>query len=135
MTDSRSAKVAELVMGRTILTDEEMLEEAKRVWEKQPLCRHFHMGFRAWREKPDGVAYVKQDFPDYLHDEHACHEALEKMREKGWTGCWLFLPITCKSRHTITLSKEGMFPQGATAPTFCEAAVDAMLKAKEDSKG
>jgi hypothetical protein len=82
------ALVAEKVMGREILTQQEMEEEALRVWQSGQLsCRSFMRGF--WAEPGaygygDGLDFtkvgrVRQEFPRYSENIAAAWDVVEKL--------------------------------------------------------
>lgn len=82
--------VAEGVFGTRMLTLEEMQAEAARVWEQQPSCRRFHMGFVAWQDDADEWHY-EQIVKPYSTDIAAAWEIVEKLpdsftldRYAGW---------------------------------------------------
>lgn len=83
-TDSQKINVwvSQYVFGRKYPTVEEMKKEAERVWNEQPNCRYFHMGFEAWEE--DGEFKWRYTAKDYSSDISAAWEIIKKMRGKGF---------------------------------------------------
>ena len=110
MGDPRNRLIAEKVMG----------------------CTHFEC--RAADEdvwcSDDGVIWWP--LIDYLTDKNACHEALETFDEfearKHSDGVEIYYGV--EVRNWVTESTPFIYGH-AVAPTFNEAGVEAMLKAKE----
>jgi hypothetical protein len=50
--------VHQVVMGKKLLTADEMRTEAERVWKGQPSCCNFLMGFMAFWDGDGGVRFV-----------------------------------------------------------------------------
>ena len=136
MTDPRNRQIAEGVMGWEIrprpwraLTIEDskpfqvMIDDDNK-WRWRDQCSQREDG--TW-EVPESAPFAANAPPDYLHDKNACHEALEKMREGGWRVLWI-APRNKDDNEVVNLwNGADLFK--AFAPTFEEAAVDAMLAA------
>jgi len=71
--------VATLVMGIEQIPYDVMVAEAKRVWEAQPACTSFLLGFEAYHSA-DGDVY-HQRFRNYLEDAKADFEVLQRVRD------------------------------------------------------
>jgi hypothetical protein len=78
------ARVAEKVMGRTLPTHEQMVAEALRVWEVQPQCVVFNMGFQAWRIGDEiEVEYTRSLVSEYSTSIEAAWLVVEKRMAAG----------------------------------------------------
>ena len=75
------ALVAEHIFGRQIFTHEEMCLEAEDIWDEQPSCQKFNMGFYAIR-KDDGSIFTEQSFRLYSASIASAWEVVEKIKGK-----------------------------------------------------
>jgi hypothetical protein len=78
----RDAWIHENVFGEQLPSKAEMLIEAERVWKKQPHCRHFAMGFSAWRD--DGEFVYEHIVPRYTTNPAATVQVFAAMTGKGF---------------------------------------------------
>ncbi len=78
------AWIYEHVFGERIFGEAEMLFEARSVWETQPQCRSFMMGFDAI-DGPNGIQF-RQSIPRYSTDPAAAMLVLEKLIENRRIG-------------------------------------------------
>jgi len=84
-TRERDAVVDEKVMGRSIPSVDDCMEEAVRVWKNQPGCTRFYRGFLAHME-PDGTPiFDGYNIKPYTTSWDAMREVVEKATGRGWS--------------------------------------------------
>lgn len=110
----RDALIAEHVMGRELPTRDEMVAEARRVWETQPDCLSFHTLGGFFARKTDGLYIETQPAcPRYTTDAKDCASVIEAMRERGFVvrldngldGTWeatFYKPETVEEENAIS---------------------------------
>lgn len=116
--------VAAKVFDKTLLTYEVMRNEALKVWEEQPSCYHFLMGFTAYKED-DGIIVAYNSVREFSKN-YGGFCVLDRMEALGYT--WTLTNLRqARSCKFVKIDMETVLITGAKiSEVICIAALQTL---------